>query len=130
MSSDSHGAPPFPPLNDADGSVKSADAQATPDDSFAGCAVGLRKEQPAAYAARSAECRALIKSYDHEPTLEEEVREAAEALMGRESIIEVRIGDEAPEGKTILRILGSVQKPYGAGTNYETWYVVAVRDVY
>ncbi len=53
---------------------------------------------------------------------------ADSAATSAESVIEVRIGDEAPEGKTILRILGSVQKVYGSGANFETWYVVAVRD--
>ena len=43
----SNGAPRGLPLNDASRSVISADAQSAPDESFAGCALGLGNEQPA-----------------------------------------------------------------------------------
>lgn len=46
-----------------------------------------------------------------------------------EQILRLRVGESAPAGFEIKRILGYWQVPTGAGTNYEEVYAVAVRRV-
>lgn len=52
----------------------------------------------------------------------------ANSVVGPESIIEVAIGEPVPEGKIIVRILGSINRYTGPGTVFTTYYIVAVRD--
>jgi hypothetical protein len=46
----------------------------------------------------------------------------------RESIVVLREGEQAPEGKVIARVLSESAELVGPGTNYRRVYTVAVRD--
>lgn len=46
-----------------------------------------------------------------------------------EKILRLRVGEHAPKGYEIKRILGVVQQPVGVGTNYVEVYVVSCREI-
>jgi len=46
----------------------------------------------------------------------------------RESVVVLDVGQDAPEGKEIVRILGTSHRLTGPGANYIPTYTVVVRD--